>query len=175
MNEFKTDLSVLIKKITANKPECPDSKLGDVIQYMGQKGFLFKRLKDDEFGINETIDLCEQSRFYLNVLQTEKLFHCKMCYLENDLFRCEFHKKYIFNLDPVKNREEYIKFLNTDMGIISFIELYYSYLSTSPIWTAQMILRDLCGFSSIKELLQYYNYECNESVDKVDFEIMDCN
>lgn len=173
--QFVIDLQALIDKITANHAPDPNSRLGDVIQHMGRNNLLLQRKKDEDFSINETLHVSDTARDYLNILQTEKLSSCRLCYHNDDSLRCEFHKKYIFSKNSKVYNEEYVKFLNSDMGIISFIELYYSYLSV-PNWkmASLMMMRDLTGFSSIKELLTYYNYECNDDVDVVPYETMDC-
>lgn len=162
--EFCRDLAELMQ--TINKPADPASRLGDVLQSMGFNKLLYARKKDDNFDIDDVICLSEETRQYLNVLQTEKLYHCRFCYDKNDELRCSFHKKYLFNKDMTQNYDEYIAFLNSDMGVISFIELYYTYLSLE-FWkaNAQILLRDLTGFSTIKSLLEYYNYETSDDVD----------
>ncbi|AIZ48690.1 asb133 [Agrotis segetum nucleopolyhedrovirus B] len=173
--EFQADLKDHIDKITTNHAPDPKSRLGDVIQHMGRNSLLLQRKKDEDFSINLTHAISDVSRDYLNLLQTEKLSECRLCYHNDDSKRCEFHKKYIFTKDPKVYADEYVNFLNSEMGIISFVELYYSYLSV-PFWRMASVtmMRDLTGFSSIKELLTYYNYECDEDVDVVPYEIMDC-
>ncbi|AAZ38302.1 ORF-136 [Agrotis segetum nucleopolyhedrovirus A] len=174
--EFLADVQAQITKITANHTPDPKSRLGDVLQHMGRNGLLLQRKKDEDFSINETIELSDTVRDYLNVLQTEKLSTCRLCYHNDDNVRCDFHKKYIFTKNPKTHYDEYVAFLNSEMGIISFVELYYSYMSVQ-FWkmASLMMMRDLTGFSSIKELLTYYNYECDEDVDVVPYETMDCD
>lgn len=176
MTAFQKDLQTLINKLSCDHAVQEKSKLGNVIQHMGRAGLLLERKKNEDFSIKENIEISDVTRNYLNLLQTEKLTKCKLCYHIDDNLRCEFHKKYIFAKDPKIYYDEYIEFLNSEMGIISFIELYYTYLGV-PFWklTALMMMRDLTGFSSIKELLTYYNYECQDDVDVVPYEIMDCD
>jgi hypothetical protein len=172
--EFCRDLELLTTRITEKSPIDPNSHLGDVIQHMGRNKLLLKRKKDEDFAIAESIDLSETARLYLNALQTEKLATCRLCYHNDDSFRCEFHKKYIFTKNATEHSDEYVQFLNSDMGIISFVELYYVYLGV-PSWklTSLIMMRDLTDFSSIKELLTYYNYDCADDVDKLPYETMD--
>ncbi|QEI03484.1 hypothetical protein [Spodoptera cosmioides nucleopolyhedrovirus] len=189
--QFAADLQALIDRIKQKPPPPPPlptdsaaanvspppspSRLGDVIQHMGRNGLLLQRKKDDNFDINETIDISDVARDYLNLLQTEKMSTCRLCYHNDETSRCEFHKKYIFTKDPKAHYDDYVNFLNSEMGVISFIELYYTYLGVSS-WkiVSLMMMRDLTGFSSIRELLTYYNYECSDDVDSVPYETMDC-
>lgn len=152
-----------------------EPRLGDVLQDMGRNKLLFRRLKDNNFAINETHLLSNEARDYLNALQIEKFYTCRLCYHVNEANRCDFHKKYVpLSLLNKKNNDEYYNFLNTEMGSISFIETYYSFLSTQQWKFASVILlRDLTECSSIKELLNSYNYACDDGVDTVDFETMD--
>lgn len=163
---FISDLAELTRTITANNGINANSRLGDAIQYLGSNGLLLRNKKDEDFNIHETIALSDTARDYLNALQTEKLFHCRLCYHKNDEARCDFHKKYIFKLDPKQHHDEYIDYLNTEMGIISFVELYYTYLNLD-FWkmAGQLIFKDLTGFSSVRELLKHYSYECSDDVD----------
>jgi hypothetical protein len=171
---FESDLRRLIDKIVVTHPISPNSHLGDIIQDMGRKKLLLVRLKDDNFGINESINISDTSRDYLNLLQTEKLSACRLCYHRNDDNRCEFHKKYV-NIDMPNSGDDYDQFLNSDMGIISFVELYYTYLGMD-FWrpTAVFLFRDLTGFSSIKEMMMHYNHPFENDVDSVPVESMDC-
>nr|QGX02398.1 maco-A 153 [Mamestra configurata nucleopolyhedrovirus A]WRQ96389.1 maco-153 [Mamestra configurata nucleopolyhedrovirus A]WRQ96558.1 maco-A 153 [Mamestra configurata nucleopolyhedrovirus A] len=172
--EFCRDLEQHTARITAKCPVDPNSRLGDVIQHMGRNKLLLKRKKDDDFSIAESIELSEAARLYLNALQTERMSSCRLCYHNDDSFRCEFHKKYIFTKNHMENNDEYVQFLNSDMGIISYVELYYVYLGIST-WRiiASNRLKDLTDFSSIKELLTFYNYDCDDDADKVPDETMD--
>ncbi|AJD80716.1 hypothetical protein [Pseudoplusia includens SNPV IE] len=152
----------------------PPPKLGDVLQHMGRNKLLLKRKKDDDFSIEEINILSDEARDYLNALQLEKFYHCRLCYHKMPNSDAIF----IENMFSISHRTQRIaptsSFLNSEMGVISFVELYYSYLSV-PFWklNAQFLFRDLTGFSSIKELLTFYNYECLDDVDDVSFETMD--
>nr|AAP31239.1 XB-181 [Spodoptera litura nucleopolyhedrovirus] len=173
--QFAADLRALIERVSANHKPDAKSRLGDVIQHMGRNNLLLQRKKDEDFNINERIDISDVTRDYLNLLQTEKLSTCRLCYHNDESLRCDFHKKYIFVKDSKLYYDEYVDFLNSEMGVISFIELYYTYLSVSSWKMVSLIMmRDLTGFSSLRELLAYYNYEFNEDVDTVPYETMDC-
>jgi Protein of unknown function (DUF1247) len=175
IDEFCRDLVAHTERITAACPVSADARLGDVIQHLGRNKLLLRRKKDEDFAIAEEIELADATRVYLNALQTEKLSTCRLCYHNDDSRRCDFHRKYLFTKNVKQHNDEYVQFLNTDMGIISFVELYYTYLGV-PFWrlAALMMMRDLTDFSSIKELLTYYNYDCADDVDKVPYETMDC-
>ncbi|AGR56776.1 ac34 [Hemileuca sp. nucleopolyhedrovirus] len=173
-DNFAQDLARLTIEILNGKSVDPESKLGDIISYMGRNKLLLTRKKEEMFDIKETIELCDETRVYLNVLQTEKLKHCRLCYQKDDQYRCEFHKKYIFNKDSMQYYDEYVDFLNSDMGIISFVELYYSYMNVE-FWkiTGKFIFRDLTGFDSVKALLEHYNHTSKDDVDEPSIESMD--
>jgi hypothetical protein len=181
--QFTADLQALIDRVNQQQQQqSPDAgaaepppRLGDVIQHLGRNGLLLQRKKDENFDINETIDISDVARDYLNLLQTEKMSSCRLCYHNDETLRCDFHKKYIFNKNPKEHYDDYVNFLNSEMGVISFVELYYTYLGVSS-WriVSLMMMRDLTGFSSIRELLTYYNYECSDDVDTVPYETMDC-
>ncbi|QEI03649.1 hypothetical protein [Rachiplusia nu nucleopolyhedrovirus] len=164
---FHEDLARLTAKIKSSsmyKPEY-EPKLGDVLQKLGREKKLLQRMKDNNFDINEVHELSDVARDYLNALQVEKLYTCRMCYHKNHKYKCDFHKKYIdVNMVSVQHDEKYIRFLNSEMGPISFMELYYVFLSL-PQWrlTAQFLMRDLTGCSSVQELL--ITNECRNSHD----------
>ncbi|QYC92738.1 AC34 [Trabala vishnou gigantina nucleopolyhedrovirus] len=190
--EFRKDIKMLTDTIIANNAATTtttttltptptttpiiDSKLGDVLEFMGRNGLLLRRKKDENFCINETIHLSDETRIYLNTLQTEKLYHCRMCYHKNSSSQCWFHKKYIFDKNPDSDEDDYTTFLNSEMGIVSYVELYYSYLSVE-FWrvAAKFLFRDLTGFDNVKSLLEYYNYECAEDADLPAIILMDCD
>ncbi len=175
---FHNDLAQLTARISASTKGVKlfyPPKLGDVIQQMGREKLLLCRLKDDDFAIKESNELSDVSRDYLNALQLEKFYSCRLCYTKNDADRCEFHKKYVHtSLISNKTNEDYVNFLNSEMGIISFVELYYTFLSV-PQWkmTAVFLFRDLTGHSSIRELLNAYNHKCSLDVDHIDYETME--
>jgi Protein of unknown function (DUF1247) len=171
---FRADLAQLTKKILNNQPPDPDSKLGDIILYLNENKLLLTRKKDENFEIKESIDLSVETRDYLNALQTEKFNHCRLCYHKDQNLVCDFHKKYIFTKDSLQYHDEYTNFLNSEMGIISMVELYYTYM-TVDFWriTGQYIFRDLTGFMSVKSLLQHYNYPYKANVDEPAIECMD--
>ncbi|AKR17342.2 hypothetical protein [Urbanus proteus nucleopolyhedrovirus] len=141
---------------------------------MSKNKLLLTRKRDEDFNIDDTIELSEESRQYLNALQTEKLYHCRLCYHKNEKNRCDFHKKYIFDKDQVKEYDAYVNFLNSEMGIISFVELYYTYLAVD-FWshTASILFKDLTSFKCIKDLLHFYNYSCDDNVDILHYTTMD--
>ncbi|QWO71602.1 AC34-like protein [Orgyia pseudotsugata single capsid nuclopolyhedrovirus] len=167
--QFREDLAQLTRTILDGKPPDLDSHLGDVIANMSVNKRLLKRIKDENFDIAESLELSSEAREYLNALQTEKLRHCRQCYYKSDYNRCNFHQKYILNTNNTANgnsSEDYINFMNSEMGVISFIELYYTYLCLD-FWkpTAIFLLRDLTGYDSIKSLLTEHGYTCADDVD----------
>lgn len=179
-SEFRSDLSLHASKVRNNLTTsgivvaaANESKLGDVLQTMARNGLLMARKKEDNYSIDATLELSDETADYLNLLQTEKCFHCRKCYRKDaDDDRCDFHKKYIFDKDQNEYRGEYTRFLNSEMGVISYIELYYTYLG-EEFWnfTSRMLLRDLTGFSTIKSLLTFYGYVSDENVDRPFIEI----
>ncbi|QHB21710.1 ac34 [Artaxa digramma nucleopolyhedrovirus] len=166
VTQFRADLARLTATILDNKPPHPDARLGDVIAHMSRNKLLLKNKKDENFDIAESVVLSDEAVAYLNALQTEKLYHCRTCYHKNAKNKCAFHAKYIFDKNRNENETEYINFLNSEMGIISFVELYYTYLCID-FWniTAEFVLDDLTGFKSVESLLNYYNYSCLKDVD----------
>jgi hypothetical protein len=176
MDQFKKDLAQLTLEISKDVDNMTGT-LGDVIQQMGRDKQLLTKRKENEFRLFEINDLSDETRNYLNVLQIEKMFHCRSCYNIDDTERCWFHKKYLF-LGPQTTNDketltnEYIDFLNTDMGIISFVELYYVCLMMELCWKhkAPKILYDLTGRFSINELLHTHD----ETNDKPLHAIMEC-
>lgn len=177
VDEFRSDLAALTAKILMKHPLDPNSRLGDILQNMSENNMLLLKKRDEIFDIKDTNKLSEETRVYLNLLQTEKLNHCRQCYNKTDAqeVRCWFHKKYIFDKCQTKFYHEYVDFLNSEMGIISFVELYYVYLALDDVWkhNAPILLDKLTGFKSIKSLLSHYNYECEEAADTSNVECMD--
>ncbi|ABI35704.1 hypothetical protein [Ectropis obliqua nucleopolyhedrovirus] len=173
---FCHDLSQLTNTLMSkvSQEELSASKLGDIVLDLNEKKMLLKRKKDENFDIKESIVLSDEVRRYLNVLQIEKFQHCRLCYNKDDSQRCDFHRRYIFCKDPLTSYDEYMEFLNSEMGIISFVELYYSYLSVE-FWrpTAKFLFRDLTGFDGVKDLLREYKYAADENVDRIDVQTMD--
>ncbi|AKN80565.1 hypothetical protein [Perigonia lusca single nucleopolyhedrovirus] len=170
--EFRRDLRQLTVQITnTNRHSSEKNTLGDVLQQMSKEGKLLLG-RDDNF--DDVPHLCEETRLYLNALQTEKLYKCRKCYHKNDADRCWFHKKYIFDKDRNEQRDEYVKFLYSEMGIVSFVELYYSFLQLD-MWkyVAKEVLKDLCGYENIKSLLNSYNHNADDDVDIALCESMD--
>lgn len=172
--QFCSDLSKLTAIILKDDWPHPESRLGDVIAHMAKNNLLLKRKRDEYPEIRGAFSLSNEARDYLNALQTEKLTHCRLCYHKDNKNQCDFHKRYIFTKNVNEYRNEYVQFLNSEMGIISFVELYYTFLSID-LWkiTAQILFRDLTGFSSVKELLDNYNYTTDENVDSANVETMD--
>ncbi|AHH82622.1 ORF-33 [Buzura suppressaria nucleopolyhedrovirus] len=172
--QFRSDLSKLTATILKGEWPDPESRLGDVIAHMAKNNLLLTRKKEDFPDIRGAFLLSDEARDYLNALQTEKLTHCRLCYHKNTENQCDFHKRYIFSKNADNYRQEYVQFLNSEMGIISFVELYYTFLSID-FWniTAKILFRDLTGFDSVKELLDNYNYTSDENVDSVNVKTMD--
>nr|WUR10778.1 hp [Calliteara abietis nucleopolyhedrovirus] len=171
---FRDDLAQLTRTIVQNKQVASDFHLGDVLAQMCVNKRLLTRLKEDNFDIVEGFELSNEARAYLNALQGEKLKHCRHCYHKNAHRRCEFHKKYIFEKNPNEHYSEYVSFLNSEMGVISFVELYYTYLCLD-FWraTAVILFRDLTGFDNVKTLLTEHGYACADDVDVPCVDAMD--
>ncbi|AAR28782.1 ORF18 [Leucania separata nucleopolyhedrovirus] len=176
MSEFDEDIERLTDEIEANLtlPHRIEPRLGDVIQQLGRKKLLLAAKKDENFDIEPVHELSDSTRRYLNVLQVEKLYKCRACYGHDQTKRCWFHQKYLFTKDMKQHADEYSQFLNTQMGIVSFVELYYTYLAV-PDWVlvGRFVLHDLTGCFTIAELLGHYGHEFEPDVDKCSVEIMD--
>ncbi|AIU41263.1 ac34 [Sucra jujuba nucleopolyhedrovirus] len=176
--EFRSDLANLTATILKGEWPDPEARLGDVIAHMAKENLLLTRKKTSVPGLRGAFELSSEARDYLNALQTEKFTHCRLCYHMNSNNTCQFHKKYMFNKPSSQPdntaSSEYVDFLNSEMGIISYVELYYTYLSLD-FWklTAKFLFRDLTGFDSVKSLLEYYSYNCDDSADKTNVETMD--
>ncbi|AGE89871.1 hypothetical protein SlsnVgp016 [Spodoptera littoralis nucleopolyhedrovirus] len=170
--EFDKDIARLTAAIGQNvdvQSASPSPKLGDVLQQLGRKrNGLLSRKKDENFDIAETIELSDATKDYLNVLQLEKLYACRACYERDDSRRCWFHKKYIFTKNMKTHYDEYVQFLNSQMGIVSYVELYYTYLAAPPFWnaTAKIMLDELTGHSSIASLLKHHGHETSIDADE---------
>ncbi|ABY65786.1 hypothetical protein [Orgyia leucostigma nucleopolyhedrovirus] len=163
---FRQDLARHTRIILADKTLDPDAHLGDVIACMSVNKRLLRRLKDENFDIVESVELSDETRNYLNVLQTEKMQHCRLCYHKSANNRCEFHKKYLFDNNVNRDSKQYTDFMNSEMGVISFVELYYTYLCLD-FWkpTAIFLMRDLTGYDNVKSLLNDHGYSCADDVD----------
>lgn len=178
MADFDRDIAQLTAEISQNLPAKPEPapRLGDVIQQMGRQKLLLARKKDENFEINEIHELSEETRLYLNALQLEKLYRCRACYEPDDSRRCWFHKKYLFDKDMKAYPDEYTAFLNSQMGIVSYVELYYAYLSIQFWSMASHILFDeLTGYRSITELLKQHGHQAAPDADRPNVVAMDIN
>nr|AIX47880.1 hypothetical protein [Lymantria dispar multiple nucleopolyhedrovirus]AJR20314.1 orf-38 protein [Lymantria dispar multiple nucleopolyhedrovirus]AMO27540.1 hypothetical protein [Lymantria dispar multiple nucleopolyhedrovirus]AMO27895.1 hypothetical protein [Lymantria dispar multiple nucleopolyhedrovirus]AMO65534.1 Orf-38 protein [Lymantria dispar multiple nucleopolyhedrovirus] len=174
-SRFKRDLAAKTASLAGRCPP-PDVRpqLGDVLQLMGEKKLLLAEEKDDNFDIAERHLLSDEARDYLNALQTDKLFECRACYHGRAESRCAFHAAYLVD---ERAGDEYIEFLNGDMGIISRVELYYSHLSAAreeAVWRAQAadVFRKLTGFEGVRALLTHYDRAVPADADAAHFECM---
>ncbi|AKC91737.1 ac34 [Lambdina fiscellaria nucleopolyhedrovirus] len=182
---FYKDLASLTRRISATinfktaAAAGAEPKLGNALQNMASSKQLLKRkLIDAPEHLRKVSLLSNEARDYLNALQIEKMASCHTCYHKNaNNARCEFHKKYLFNAnadDNVvhSNDDNYAQFVISEMGIISFIELYYTYLRLNDFWrpTALMLMRDLTGYSSVCSVLRNCGYETDENVDKIEMD-----
>ncbi|ADD73747.1 ORF38 [Lymantria xylina nucleopolyhedrovirus] len=174
-SQFRRDLAAKTAGLVETLPPADvRPQLGDVLQMMGEKKLLLVQEKDDNFDINERHLLSDEARDYLNALQTDKLFACRACYHGRVESRCAFHAAYLVDENA---GDEYIRFLNSDMGIINRVELYYSHLSAASeeaVWRAQAadVFRKLTGFEGVRALLTHYERAVAADADAAHFECM---
>nr|ANS70920.1 hypothetical protein [Lymantria dispar multiple nucleopolyhedrovirus] len=195
---FRRDLASLTRNITATSGSAKapiEPQLGNILQLMGEKKLLLMEEKNENFDIREDHLLSDETRDYLNALQTEKLYRCRACYHRDVAMFCEFHARYSFVASIVENGseaaasassvttandkhyEEFIDFTNSEMGIVERVERYYALLSSAreeAVWRAQApsVFRKLTGFDGVKALLTHYNCAVSTNADSPDFECM---
>ncbi|AAK85588.1 hypothetical protein [Epiphyas postvittana nucleopolyhedrovirus] len=170
---YERDLGQLVKEI--KKRGVTNGHLGDVLEIMGKQSQLLTEMQknDDEFRIVQQRDLSQNTIDYLNCLQNEKLFHCKLCYSHADWLWCEFHKTHAYRGSRDVNVDAYVEHINSDMGIVSFVEEYYHYLSSNDgKLEAKRVLKTLTNFESLNELLASHNYSAQDADTSV-YELMD--
>ncbi|AKN81002.1 hypothetical protein [Lonomia obliqua multiple nucleopolyhedrovirus] len=172
-NTYKNNIKPLIDLFkTLN---LPFGNLGNVLETMGKEGKLFPQLKDDNFDIVEKRQLSLESVEYLNYIQHDKLFQCRLCYTHAEWYWCTFHRNHVYRRSEEISTTnlEFVKFLNTDMAVVMFIEKYYYYLSSCNFkQDAKTILKTLTNFETLTDLMKSYNFE-DEFADNTAYELMD--
>nr|BBD51189.1 hypothetical protein [Samia ricini nucleopolyhedrovirus] len=153
----------------------PAGQLGDALENMGRQSQLLADVvrDDDEFRVVQRRDLSQNTIDYLNRLQHDKLFRCRLCYSHADWLWCEFHKTHAYRGPRDMNVDAYVDHLNSDMGVVELVEEYYHCLSScNDKRNAKRALVMLTNFESLSDLLANYNYPADDA-DTVTFELMD--
>lgn len=148
--------------------------LGDMLEQMARQGKLLPELvqnDNDEFRILQHRDLGHNTIEYLNFLQHDKLFCCRLCYTHADWLWCDFHKTHTYNGPCDVSVDSYVEHLNSDMGVVTLVEKYYHYLSTDKS-AAMKVLKTLIKFESLAEALTSYNFSADDA-DVPAYELMD--
>ena len=149
--------------------------LGDVLEFMGRQSELLPELvkNDDDFKLVQQRDLSQNTIEYLNFLQHDKLFYCRLCYTHADWLWCEFHKAHAYRGPRDMTVDAYVEHLNSDMGIVTLVEEYYHCLSSfNDKLEAKRVLMTLTTFNSLNDLLASHNYSA-EDADTSTYELMD--
>jgi hypothetical protein len=170
---YDRDVGQLAEKL--KERNVPSGHLGDVLEYMGRQSELLPNLvkDDDDFRIEQRRDLSQNTIEYLNRLQYDKLFNCRLCYTHAETMWCEFHKTHAYHGSRDLTDDTYVEHLNSDMGIVAFIEEYYHYLSSCDNkLEAKRVLKTLTNFESLTDLLASHNYTA-EDADTLTYELMD--
>lgn len=174
--DIQTAIDVLREKVVlaSDKNNLQIGHLGEVLERMGAQGQLFPQLKDENFDIVDKRQLTPATVEYLNYLEIDKLFQCRWCYTTANWLWCNFHKIHAYRGSRSLNNQKYIEFLNSDMGVVSFIEEYYFYLSSCTYkHEAKHILKTLTGFENLAELMESYNFSSDKCIDVNAYELMD--
>ncbi|AAP29817.1 unknown [Choristoneura fumiferana multiple nucleopolyhedrovirus] len=170
---FEHDIGELAEKLKSRKVS--RGHLGDVLELMGRQSKLLPELvkNDDEFRVVQQRDLGHNTIEYLNFLQHDKLFYCRLCYTHADWLWCEFHKTHAYRGQRDIGVDTYVDHLNSDMGVVALVEEYYHLLATcNERQEAKRVLKTLTNFESLNDLLASYNYSDTDADTSV-YELMD--
>nr|QNN89351.1 hypothetical protein [Spilarctia obliqua nucleopolyhedrovirus] len=173
-HSYEHDIGQLTEKLKARK--VTRGQLGHVLEQMGRQSELMPELvKNDgeDFRILQRRDLKHNTIEYLNFLQHDKLFCCRLCYTHADWLWCEFHKTHAYRGPRDVTIDAYVEHLNSDMGVVSLVEEYYHWLSSSNDKPeAKRVLKTLTSFESLGDVLASYNYSGLDA-DTSTYELMD--
>ncbi|AGR57163.1 hypothetical protein [Choristoneura rosaceana nucleopolyhedrovirus] len=170
---YEHDINKLTEKLKNRK--VLRGHLGDVIEQMGRHSKLMPDLikNDDEFRIVQQRDLGPGTVEYLNFLQHDKLFYCRLCYTHADWLWCEFHKTHAYRGPRDISLDTYVEYLNSDMAVVALVEEYYHLLaSCNEKQEAKRVLKTLTNFESLADLLAAHNYS-DVNADTSVYELMD--
>ncbi|QDL57067.1 hypothetical protein QKQ66_gp130 [Dione juno nucleopolyhedrovirus] len=169
---YEHNIGQLTIKLKSRKT--PRGQLGEVLDQMGRRGELLPELVkgDDDFRIVQQRDLAHATVEYLNFLQHDKLFNCRLCYTHADWLWCEFHKAHAYRGARNTKLDSYVDHLNSDMGVVACVEEYYHLLSSNNRVEAKRVLKTLTGFESLVDLLASCNYS-ELDADTLTYELMD--
>ncbi|USC25886.1 duf1247 [Palpita vitrealis nucleopolyhedrovirus] len=150
--------------------------LGEVLDIMGQQGKLLPEIieaDNDDFKIKQIRNLSLETIEYLNLLENDKLFRCRLCYTHAEWLWCDFHRNYAYCGARNLNCDNYVKHLNSDMGVVSLVEEYFFCLSSYNFkHEAKRVLQTLTKFESLSDLMASFNFT-TENIDKNAYELMD--
>nr|WRK23006.1 hypothetical protein [Bombyx mori nucleopolyhedrovirus]WRK23144.1 hypothetical protein [Bombyx mori nucleopolyhedrovirus]WRK23558.1 hypothetical protein [Bombyx mori nucleopolyhedrovirus]WRK23696.1 hypothetical protein [Bombyx mori nucleopolyhedrovirus]WRK23972.1 hypothetical protein [Bombyx mori nucleopolyhedrovirus] len=149
--------------------------LGEVIDTMGQQGKLLPEIieADDDFKVNQTRNLSCKTVEYLNFLESDKLFRCRLCYTHADWLWCDFHRNHAYRGTRDIACNNYVEHLNSDMGVVMLVEEYFYCLSSCNFkQDAKLALQTLTKFESLSDLMASYNFSTPD-LDTNAYELMD--
>ncbi|AAC59025.1 unknown [Orgyia pseudotsugata multiple nucleopolyhedrovirus] len=170
---YEHDIGQLAEKL--KKRQVARGHLGDVLEQMGRQSELLPELvkNDEEFRIVQQRDLGHNTIEYLNLLQHDKLFSCRLCYTHAHWLWCEFHKTHAYRGPRDISVDAYVDHLNSDMGVVALVEEYYHWLSScNDKAEAKRALKTLANVESLGDLLDSYNYSSVDA-DTSSYELMD--
>ncbi|AVA31216.1 ac34 [Oxyplax ochracea nucleopolyhedrovirus] len=175
-NTFETDLQQIVNNF--KRAQLSLGHLGNALNIMGMEGRLFPEIIkiDDEFKIYQKRQLNDVTVEYLNYLENEKLFQCRLCYSHADWLWCDFHRKHLNRqIQHDLTNDIYVDFLNSDMAVISFVERYYFMLSSfSHKEEATSIIKELTNYNSLADLMNEHNFTFSKTkIDVNAYELMD--
>ncbi|UZE89785.1 hypothetical protein [Parapoynx stagnalis nucleopolyhedrovirus] len=171
-NNFRDDIKNLIESF--KRGNLKSGCLGTALKLLGEQGKLLTEIKNNNFEILDKRQLSDETVEYLNFLEYDKLFRCRFCYTHIDCLWCDFHRNHVYRYDRKINDSTYIKFLNTDMAVIMFVEEYYFYLSSANNKSdAKHVLKFLTDFETLTDIMQTCGFNVVESIDKNEYELMD--
>nr|AFS51994.1 DekiORF117 [Dendrolimus kikuchii nucleopolyhedrovirus] len=171
--DYRTDLQKLIDAL--KKTGVSAGHLGEVLDSMGRQGQLMSTFQDECFDIRQKRHLAPETIEYLNYLEKDKLFQCRLCYTHADWLWCDFHRNHAYrspdcNLDSV----HYVKHLNSDMGVVMLIEEYFFHLSSfNNKHEAKRALKRLTDFETLSCLMASFNHVNGDELDTNAYELMD--
>ncbi|AOT85574.1 cyun116 [Cyclophragma undans nucleopolyhedrovirus] len=155
---YKTDLQKMIDTFAGLG--VPAGHLGEVLDNMGRRGQLMPKFQDDAFEVVQKRQLAPETIKYLNYLENDKLFQCRLCYTHADWLWCDFHRAHVYRSpDRSLDNVHYVQHLNSDMGVVMLVEEYFFHLSSfNNKHEAKRALKCLTDFETLSSLMESFNY-----------------
>ncbi|AGA16188.1 hypothetical protein [Thysanoplusia orichalcea nucleopolyhedrovirus] len=153
----------------------PAGHLGEVLDAMGRQGKLLPDIieADDDFKVHQIRELSRETIAYLNFLENDKLFRCRLCYTHADWLQCDFHKTHVYRGVRDITCDTYVEHLNSDMGVVMLVEEYFYCLSSCNFkHESKRALQTLTKFESLSSLMASYNFS-TPHLDTGAYELMD--